>query len=82
MSASMWLPGAKVVTARSSGSLLGGNRFCTWHTTENDPTRTTAINLANYLNSVNSAGHFVVHPISGEIVQMMPANAVTVNIRH
>jgi hypothetical protein len=73
--ASLWLPGAKVLTAlKDSGALSGNVKKVVWHTTENDPTKTTAYNVAAYLNRVSAQVHLVWNPTTGEIVQMIPAN--------
>lgn len=73
--ASMWLPGAKVIRAlKDAGTLTGSAKKVIWHTTENDPTKTSAANVANYLNRVGSQVHIVWNPYTGEIVQMIPAN--------
>lgn len=73
--ASLWLPGAKIVNAlKDSGALTGSLKKVVWHTTENDPTKTTAYNVALYLNRVGSQCHIVWNPYTGEIVQMIPAN--------
>lgn len=73
--ASMWLPGAKVVAAtRDAGILTGSAKKVVWHTTENDPNKTSAANVARYLNSVGAQVHIVWNPVTGEIVQMIAAN--------
>lgn len=70
-----WLPGARVIMANNDGgSMVGGAPRVVWHTTENDPTRASAADLANYLNGTNNQVHLVWNPVSGEIVQMIPAN--------
>lgn len=73
--ASNWMPGAKVILSPSDGgSMLGGTRKVVWHTTENDPTKTTATNVAKYLQRSGNGVHIVWNPHSGEIVQMIPGN--------
>lgn len=70
----LWIPGAKIVTAHQDGTLLGGERKVVWHTTENDPTKTSALAVARYLNNVGAQVHLVWNPNTGEMVQMIPAN--------
>lgn len=70
----LYLPGAKVIKGADSGPMLGGARKVVWHTTENDPATTTATNIAAYLQRSGNTVHLVWNPISGEIVQMIPAN--------
>jgi len=71
---SNWLAGAKVIFGRDGGPMLGGPRKVVWHTTENDPTRTTAANVAHYLVGTGNTVHLVWNPDTDEIVQMIPAN--------
>lgn len=70
----LWIPGATVLAAHQDGGLKGGPAKVVWHTTENDPTLTKAINVARYLNSVGAQVHLVWNPETGEMVQMIPAN--------
>lgn len=70
----LWVPGAIIVTSHDDGTLLGGPRKVVWHTTENDPNKTTAVAVARYLNTVRSQVNIVWNPVSGQIVQMIPAN--------
>lgn len=75
MAVSNWLSGARVVLAKTDGgSMLGGSPRATWHTTENDPTKTSALAVAKYLNTTKNCVHIVWNPVTGEIVQMIPAN--------
>lgn len=69
-----YLPGAKVIPGSDSGPMLGGPRKVVWHTTENDPTTTTAANVAKYLLGSGNTVHILWHPLTGEMVQMIPAN--------
>ena len=70
-----WIPGAMIIHAvKDGGSMLGGNPRVTWHTTENDPARTSAKAVANYLNSTGNTVHVVWNPVTGQIVQMIPTN--------
>ena len=70
----LWIPGAKILTAQKDGTLLGGPRKVVWHTTENNPNNTSALAVARYLNTVGSQVHLVWNPVTGEMVQMIPAN--------
>lgn len=73
--ATNWLAGAKVIKAvTDGGSMIGGAPRVTWHTTESDPTKTSATAIANYLNRSTNCVHIVWNPVTGEIVQMIPAN--------
>ena len=71
----LWIAGAKILAAaRDGGSMVGGPAKALWHTTENDPTKTTALAVARYLNKVGSQVHLVWNPETGEMIQMIPAN--------
>jgi len=70
----LYLPGAKVIPGVNGGTMLGGPAKVVWHTTENDPTKTSATNVAKYLVGSGNTVHLVWNPVSGEIVQMIPAN--------
>jgi len=70
----LYLPGAKVISGLSGGNMLGGPAKVVWHTTENDPARTTAIAIAEYLLGSGNTVHLVWNPITGETVAMIPAN--------
>jgi hypothetical protein len=72
---SMWMPGAKILKARSDGGAMdGGPAKVVWHTTENDPNRFSALSLANYLRSSGNDVHIVWNPVRGENIQAIPAN--------
>jgi hypothetical protein len=45
-----------------------------WHSTENDPHNTSAASIANFLDRVNFSVHLVWNPVSGAIVQAIPAD--------
>ena len=70
----LYLPGAKVIPGRDGGTMLGGPAKVVWHTTENDPAKTSASAIAHYLVSSGNTVHLVWNPLTGEIVQMIPAN--------
>lgn len=70
-----WLDGAKRIAAwKDGGSMLGGPVRVVWHSTENDPTKTSAATIAHYLNRVGYQCHLIWNPVSGEIIQMIPAD--------
>lgn len=78
-----WLGGAKVIKAvTDGGSMKGGNPRATWHTTENDPKKTSATAIANFLNRSRNCVHIVWNPVTGEIVQMIPANRAGRGLRN
>jgi len=54
--------------------MLGGPAKVVWHTTENDPAKTTAKNVATYLVGTGNTVHLVWHPVTGETIQMIPAH--------
>lgn len=70
----LYLPGARIIRGADSGPMLGGPRKVVWHTTENDPKTTTAANVANYLLRSGNTVHLLWHPLTGETVQMIPAD--------
>ena len=70
----LYLPGAKIVPGRDGGTMLGGPAKVVWHTTENDPAKTSATNVAKYLVGSGNTVHLVWNPVSGETVAMLPAN--------
>jgi hypothetical protein len=70
----LYLPGATIIRGRDGGTMLGGPNKVVWHTTENDPTKTTASAIAHYLVSSGNTVHLVWNPVSGETVAMLPAD--------
>jgi len=70
-----WIPGAQVIlAAQDGGSMLGPDKaFMTWHWTVNDPNRTTMDTIVGVLQAKQAQGT-VVHPMTGEIVQMIPGS--------
>lgn len=74
----LWIPGIPRVEptnkARIPLGLQGrGRRLFTWHTFEAGY-GLTATNGARYTNSQNSTPTFCFNPVSGELVQQLPAN--------
>lgn len=81
--ADMWMPGAKHVPAwMTSGPMLGGEPRVIWHTTENDPHVTSARTIADYLNRVGYQVHLVWNPVTGELIQMIPADRAGRGVRN
>jgi hypothetical protein len=71
----MFLPGAKHRLAQiDGGHLTGGKPRVVWHSTENDPANTFAASIAAFLDRKNFSVHLVWNPVSGVIVQTIPAN--------
>lgn len=72
--AGAWLPGAERVRAtRDGGGLAGGAPRVVWHTDESDPEQTPARSAAHQLDRTGWAAHLVWNPVTGDIVQMVPA---------
>lgn len=79
----LWCDGVRRVPAwQDGGSMLGGPKRVIWHSTENDPTRTSAYTIAEYLNRVGYQVHMVWNPVTGEIVQMIPADRAGRGLRN
>lgn len=80
---SMWMPGAKVMRApKDGGSMTGGERLVTWHYFVANPKQWSATRGAQYLNQHGTSVHFTFHPLSGEWVQMVPANRAGRGLRN
>jgi hypothetical protein len=73
--ANSWMPGAIRYPVGTAGSLIGGPAKCTLHTTESNPEKTTAMAVAKWMaaNKPGSVYTLLVHPITGETVQMLSA---------
>lgn len=72
--ADAWLPGTGRLTSRHDGGpLQGGAPRAVWHTSENDPLRISARSVAERLEQRGVNAHIVWNPLTGEIVQMVPA---------
>lgn len=72
--AEAWLPGAgRLHSKHNGGSLKGGAPRAVWHTSENDPRTISARSIAQRLEQRGHNAHVVWNPLSGEIVQMVPA---------
>ena len=73
--AELFLPGAVHRLAREDGGAVSGHLpRVVWHSTENDPSNTFAASIAAYLDRKNWSVHLVWHPVSGAVVQAIPAN--------
>lgn len=71
----MFLPGATHRLARIDGGAVSGRLpRVVWHSTENDPTKTAAASIAAFLDRLNFSVHLVWNPVSGTVVQAIPAN--------
>jgi len=72
----MFLPGATRLLANEDGGPVFGphNPRVVWHSTENDPTVTTAATIAAFLDRMNFSVHLVWNPVTGAIVQTIPAS--------
>jgi hypothetical protein len=71
-----WYSGATKYPVGDAGSYAGGPKKCIVHTTENDPNQTSAMDVASWMknNKPGSVYHIIIHPITGEMVQMLPVN--------
>ena len=71
----MFLPGAvQRLASMDAGPCSGNLPRIVWHSTENDPSRTSAATIANFLDRENFSVHLVWNPVSGAIVQTIPAD--------
>ena len=71
----MFLPGAvQRLASMDAGPCSGNLPRIVWHSTENDPATTSAATIANFLDRENFSVHLVWNPVSGVIVQTIPAN--------
>ena len=83
----LWFPGATPVPPTSSQkqglTMVGsGERFFTWHTYEADPLRLTAYAGARALNAAGTTPTFCFNPISGDLMQMLPATKGCYTLRN
>lgn len=69
-----WLPGVPTLpSSHDGGSMAGIGLRWVWHTYE-APYQLTALQGAKSLVRAGNEVHFVFHPVSGDIVQVLPAN--------
>jgi Putative peptidoglycan binding domain len=76
MAAELWYPKATRFPVGRAGTLnRNGTKRCTLHTTENDPSQTTAMDVAKWMQreKPGSVYTLIYHCISGETVQMLSA---------
>ncbi|WP_435199601.1 hypothetical protein [Janibacter sp. GS2] len=72
--ARMWMPGAVTLpSSRDGGSMVGGPARATEHVMVT-PYTWSALQAARYLIAQGSEAHLTLHPISGHVVQMVPAH--------
>jgi hypothetical protein len=69
-----WLHGAIRVESSAGGDLLGGPPRWVWHTFEADPARLSAVVGARALRAAGHDVHFCFNPLTGDIVQLLPAS--------
>lgn len=69
-----WLTGATRYDSGNGGSLIGGPPRWVWHTYEANPNKLSALNGAKYLVDSGNDVHFTFNPVSGQIVQILPAS--------
>lgn len=73
----LWIPGVPRVEGEGVGIGLQGDTLdlFTWHSFEAPYTYSPdGIAAARYLNMQRSTSHFVLHPITGALVQLLPMN--------
>lgn len=72
--ARMWMPGAATLPSpRDGGSMVGGPARATEHVMVT-PYTWSALQAARFLVQQGTEAHLTCHPISGQAVQMIPAN--------
>lgn len=70
-----WMPGVTRADTGRRLSMRGGPALFTWHTFEAPYSYSPDLRAAvRYLSSQRSDPHFVFHPITGALVQMLPAS--------
>jgi hypothetical protein len=82
----LWLDGIKHIPSTHNGGAMRQNnttgyRFV-WHTYEADPFKLSATQGANSLITAGNEVHFVLNPITGELVQLLPANVAGRGLKH
>lgn len=80
--AGAWLPGAEYVRSpHDGGGQAGGAPRVVWHTTESDPKETPALLAARHLDHTGYTPHLVWNPLTGEVVQLLPATRAARGLR-
>lgn len=70
-----WLDGAyQVKSPHDGGSMIGGPPRFVWHTYEASPSGLSAVGGAHSLIGAGNEVHFVLHPLTGDLVQILPAH--------
>lgn len=70
-----WLDGAtRLPSDHNGGSMTGGPPRWVWHTFEADPVRLSAAAGARSLIGSGNEVHFTFNPLTGDIVQILPAS--------
>ena len=74
----LWMPGVTRLPPhgpRKGLTMDGtGERYFTWHTFEADPLHLSALAGAQALNAAGTTPTFCLHPLTGDLVQMLPAD--------
>ena len=79
--ADQWMPGVTRREGSRRGKMLGtGEKLVTWHTSESGYGQPATF-WAEYLNKQAIETHFVFHPLTGEIVQSLPASSSARTLR-
>jgi hypothetical protein len=74
MTAPLWLPGIPYIRSdNNGGSMLGADAYFTWHTYECGYD-VSASSGARGLITQGTEVHFCFNPVTGELVQILPAN--------
>lgn len=69
-----WMLGVTVLpSSHDGGSMTGSDPYAVWHSYE-APYQLTALNAAKSLIRAGNEVQFTFHPLSGDIVQILPAN--------
>lgn len=69
-----WTLGTAIPSPHNGGTMIGGPPRMVWHTYEAPPSELSATAGATALIRAGNEVHFVLNPISGAIVQILPAN--------
>ncbi|KUP95303.1 hypothetical protein [Thermobifida cellulosilytica] len=77
--ANAWMPAAgRVTSSFPAGRPGGGAPRAVWCVSESDPEQWSAHSAARRLDSEGRAAHLVWHPVTGDVVQLLPATAAAV----
>lgn len=83
----IWVPGAENRQTHAGGQMAGGPPRVTWHITydslRSDGSPAIGFSaVADYLNSVGYQVHLVWDPVTGDIIQELPADRGGAGLRH